>query len=316
MTIRKMKQADEIRIHRKWLRNSQSSTLPDRYVENPFRHNLSNNRKLRFKDLVRLLKIFYKIEQKYYQFLLNEDGDISTFQKYIVKEVIANYPFKCFNHHLYSIPLSRAGDQNWQNWIKSLYKSAQSPKLSKQPLIKIISTMSFLERKKIRESRLKCLAEVLNCIYQLFHKRLVITNINGRKHYNHPIYGDRLPMLAYVGQHIIRFFPFKDVPYWSKSAFASSTGRKIVPEHWTPITFFRDILILDLPPNVKMNTRLWFKILKKYYRVVYITENEDSRLNSTKGPHGVSYKTKRPASAYKNLIIRINNHNDFERFHS
>ena len=68
----------------------------------------------------------------------------------------------------------------------------------------------------------------------------------------------------------------------------------ITYEHWTPISFFRDIFDFE----THLTSSDFYNILLKYYRIVRITKDENKSLDE-------KYKTTRPTIAYDELRIKI-----------
>lgn len=142
------------------------------------------------------------------------------------------------------------------------------------------------------------------------------------------LYGDEF--LAFVGNCVIRDWPGKDFPFFSKRAHslvcefmngkslscspptnqeihawlkkasrntnnATNLRRSFVYEHWTPISFFRDVFA-----NFEdLSEEDFFQILSTHYRVVWILKEEDNRLTQAK------FRSNRPNGAYENIDIPI-----------
>lgn len=141
-------------------------------------------------------------------------------------------------------------------------------------------------------------------------------------------YGDSI--LAFIGQNLTRGWPWTDIPFHSVAAWnlikqysneCNPTGlydneikddyfknlRKkekggkapIVYEHWTPMSFFRDVFIIAKIESMTLNKSDFLTLLIRNYRVVRITAEEDNLLESN------GFKTNRPLTAYENLGIQI-----------
>ncbi len=133
-------------------------------------------------------------------------------------------------------------------------------------------------------ARMDDLASILYNIYELYKK-------------NPDMYGER--MFAFVGNSIVREWPYKDPIFTSEAAFdiinnhgcyeqfvslpgdvarksfnAASSSLRF--EHWTPITFFRDIFSFDMNLSVED----FAQALKQNYRTVWVTKEEDNRINN------------------------------------
>jgi hypothetical protein len=62
------------------------------------------------------------------------------------------------------------------------------------------------------------------------------------------IYGEKHALSAFLGQHIIRHFPFKEeIKFESVAAKKQDKKDKFIYKHWTPISFFRDLIWLNQP---------------------------------------------------------------------
>lgn len=72
---------------------------------------------------------------------------------------------------------------------------------------------------------------------------------------------------------------------------------KIVREHDSPISLFRDLLI----DRKYLSTEEWMYVLLRYHRIVTITKNEDKKLRRGRG--GRNWKSNRPLNAYKRCKI-------------
>ena len=141
------------------------------------------------------------------------------------------------------------------------------------------------------------------------------------------LYGDLL--LAFIGDDLVRDWPWKDFPFTSKAAKKvfekheikfdivglmdadigniatklksnlKEANREIRYEHWTPIAFFRDIFVIAQERGITLNKDIFYNLLVINYRTVRITKEEDSRLNKA------GYRSNRPISAYEELGIDI-----------
>jgi hypothetical protein len=81
----------------------------------------------------------------------------------------------------------------------------------------------------------------------------------------------------------------------SVSAAAAMPGTKVIPEHDSPISFFRDVVL-----SAKMLTvDDWTYLLATCLRVKTIVSNENRRLNKKK------WKQNRPVDAYRHPDVDI-----------
>ncbi len=134
------------------------------------------------------------------------------------------------------------------------------------------------------------------------------------------LYGDRF--LAFVGNEFLKNWPWKDFQFTSVKAHnlmgTNTTGKYnfelpanvvlsgITYEHWTPVSFFRDVF--DLGNNLTVND--FYELLINYYRIVRITKNEDQQLNN------LGFKSCRPVTAYADAGIEIFEIDLWNRFYS
>jgi hypothetical protein len=147
------------------------------------------------------------------------------------------------------------------------------------------------------------LAETLKVVYDIYHS-------------NGPLYSDRL--LAFVGNEIVREWSWTDFPFTSVAAqniIGQVTPYNITGlynfeitdpavtqilselhyEHWTPISFFRDVF-----PQIKgLTVQDFFEILICNYRVVRITHAENRILSQ------MQFGQVRPVNAYQLAGITV-----------
>lgn len=162
------------------------------------------------------------------------------------------------------------------------------------------------------KKRFEHLSEVLALLYKIYRE-------------NKSLYGDRF--LAFVGNEVVREWPWKDFPFISKAAYdeirATDSNTKVTGllaadisdhkiktvlknlryEHWTPISFFRDVFDLD----ESLTQKDFYYLLINYYRVVWITKDEDKLINRRN-------KTTRSISCYEDLGIVIEDEKYWEYF--
>ncbi|WP_285765383.1 hypothetical protein [Biformimicrobium ophioploci] len=151
--------------------------------------------------------------------------------------------------------------------------------------------------------RMSHLAEVLALLHKIYFE-------------NEELYGDRF--LAFVGNEVVREWPWKDYPFISQAAlhllqecesYSDISGRlpfevkdrgireifkKLRYEHWTPISFFRDVFHSHEP----LDKSTYYHLLINFYRVVWITREEDDLLNK-------KHRSWRPSKTYEELGIEI-----------
>lgn len=162
------------------------------------------------------------------------------------------------------------------------------------------------------QKRMSHLAEVLELLHKIYAE-------------NTELYGDRF--LAFVGNEVVREWPWKDFPFISKKALELLEGgdsyqdisgrlpyevkdkttrevfKKLRYEHWTPISFFRDVFHSHQP----LDKSTYYHLLINYYRIVWITREEDDLLNK-------KHRSWRPSKTYEELGIDIVPHDTWSKF--
>ena len=140
-----------------------------------------------------------------------------------------------------------------------------------------VNQLGNTERYNNVKKRLKDLSKILYSLYEIYKA-------------DPELYGEEF--LAFVGDKVIRRWPWKDIEFSSKEAQNPLTKKTY--EHWTPISFFRDMFQLQ-----NITTEHFYYALLHYYRVVSISKDEDKKLRTLK------YKTTRPVTAYSDAAIQI-----------
>ena len=181
-------------------------------------------------------------------------------------------------------------------------------KMSKRPSCDLSDGVlkSDFELAQNIQKRMSHLAEVLALLHKIYFE-------------NTELYGDKF--LAFVGNEVVREWPWKDFPFISEKALellAQSESYKDISgklpfeikdkntkeafknlryEHWTPISFFRDVFHSHEP----IDESTYYHLLVSFYRVVWITQEEDSQLNKM-------HRSWRPSNTYEQLGIKIVSH--------
>ena len=192
--------------------------------------------------------------------------------------------------------------------IRQLWESQKTKniKYSKRPIKDKLDDrlIDHLDRFENVKLRLKDLSKFLVLFYDLYKDK-------------YDLYGDEL--LAFIGDKVIRQWPWKDFPFTSIEAQNllgdnSITGltkndsdfKELKPilnqlryEHWTPLSFFRDAFIIAKENNLKLTDIDFYDLLIENYRIVWITKEEDSK------KLGGKYKSKRTEKTYDELGIKI-----------
>lgn len=155
-------------------------------------------------------------------------------------------------------------------------------------------------RLELVRARLRDLATVLEVLYVIHCRK------DG-------LYDDNF--LAFVGDKVIRGWPGKDFPFYSEeaAAIAEAAGFHLEagitrlpkplagllhPEHWTPISFFRDVFDMGREGKVSLTADDFYELLVHYYRVVWISQPEMKKLDRKN-------RTARTAETYDRLGIIV-----------
>jgi hypothetical protein len=127
------------------------------------------------------------------------------------------------------------------------------------------------------------------------------------------LYGD--DYLAFVGDKVIRGWPGKDFPFYSVEAAAAAAELGVAlaagqidlpndlkaqlhPEHWTPISFFRDVFDVAKREKLVLERSHFYELLVHYYRVVWITKKEQGKLDKR-------HRSARETKTYDDLGITV-----------
>jgi hypothetical protein len=180
-------------------------------------------------------------------------------------------------------------DKFRSNWKK------RQLKYSIRPQVDIINGVKKPNKDLLEniDLRIKDLSEVLELLFKIYKK-------------NKNLYGDAF--LAFVGNEVIREWPWKDFPLTSVKARPfldnfntgitknelNNISKNLHYEHWTPISFFRD-LFDNFDTLTKEN---FYYALTKYYKVVWLEKEESKPLNG-------QYRSTRPVDIYQKLKIEI-----------
>ena len=172
---------------------------------------------------------------------------------------------------------------------------------------------------KLTKHPLKSYTELFNnilCRYLALAQRLNELFIYYK--HNEILYGERF--LAFVGNSVIREWPLKDFPFTSEKAQSKidevgkynitgllksdinkdnrellSVLKSLRYEHWTPLAFFARIL----KQYDSISIEDFFEILYFNYRVVWITKEENDKLND------LGLKSHRPIEGYEEAGIEV-----------
>ncbi len=241
-------------------------------------------------------------EKKYNDYKLFRSGknnDLNTYFKYLKTDLLANFPFTKID-----APITKKCKETWPEWWRN-FEAVDESKRNNW----FKPTLAYTEENmlRVRYLRLRSLAKIAHTIDVIQNQDLKNHGLSIDKsgkicESNSLAFGTKKALSAYLGQWIIRKFPFKDYPFYS-SKLVEQKQQKIIYEHYTPMSFFRDLIWAKDFENKKFvfseNTKVfsveeWLSIFWHCYRTVYISKNEDDNLTE-KG-----WRSRRPYNAYTN----------------
>jgi hypothetical protein len=278
-----------------WLGKRYKTNNPSGYVKSPLyksEEQTETYRKVRLEHLSELLELIYENYLAQEKFLDLSDVEKKRFKKYIYSEIIYNYPYKCFKNIAKEDVIIDKNLPGYADWLDEVFTYKNSVRTGHNK----INAVSALHKVR-REIMLKYFVAVV----AHFINKIQVEDIKSNKAEDY-IYGTKHALSAFLGQHIIRKFPFKEGIVFSSQAVVVDGPQRVIYEHWTPISFFRDLIWINEPnskePKV-YSVDEWFRMLKFAYRTVVVSKEEDDRLNTGK------YKSRRPFNAYQLVGIDI-----------
>jgi hypothetical protein len=239
----------------------------------------------RLSHLEQLTQIIYEdlsCRPEYYQSGKKSNQD--AFKKYVTKSVRIPFPYP---QDRKDEDIGKEERVQWVNQTKFY------------PTINNKSTDDDYEKFcELRFNKLLLLARVCNFIDKIQvqdykENKIVIDHLGAlRGNTDSLLYGEKHSLSAYLGQWIIRLFPFKDYHgfYSEKYGEEEGSGKKVVYEHFTPMSFFRDLIWFkgkrddkyifdwDNDEHKAYNVEEWLSFLWYRYRTVLILECEDKEL--------------------------------------
>ena len=294
-----------------WLGKKHKTNNPRGYVFEPDYKDpvlTIKYRDIRLGHLNQLLELIYENYLAHGVKLDLNPVEQKRFKRYVYTEIIYNFPYKCFKDSNKEHLQSEKKLIGFDEWIEDILTYKIETKTGNN---------KYTDNKALLETRRDVIlrhfvAEVAHFINKLQVEDLA-ENINKPEDL---VYGKKHALSAFLGQHIIRLFPFKEeIKFQSQSVFETKPKKKVY-EHWTPISFFRDLIWIEQPDTGKpklFSPEEWFKILKYSFRTIVISKDEDNKLNQNK------YKSKRPFSAYNHEKVNIQvcekDKSDWERLH-
>jgi len=263
---------------------------------------------LRRKDFYELEKIIndeLKRNPEYYQSgkLSNQDA----FRKYINKCV--KIPF-IRSEQVKSIGFEKSTNVQWTNH-----------QIPYPPINNNSTEDDYRKFCEIRFNKILLLAKVCHFIDQIqvddYRKNEVAICFDGKlEGKTHSLlYGKDHALSAYLGEWIVRRFPFKDYKGFVSQEHDIQKRKRadVVYEHFTPMTFFRDLIWFKCKSGDKAifdwknlehrayNVEEWLSFLWYRYRTVSLLKSEDEELTNNKE------KSRRSEGniAYANAGIKI-----------
>ena len=259
-------------------------------------------------------------EAKYNDYKLFRSGannDLNTYFKYLKKDLLANFPFTKID-----ALSARKCKETWPEWWRH-FEAVDENKRNNWTN----PTLTYIEENmlQVRYLRLRSLAKIAHTIDVIQNQDLKNYGLRIDKsgkicESNSLAFGTKKALSAYLGQWIIRKFPFKDYPFYS-SKIVEQKHQDIIYEHYTPMSFFRDLIwakdFTDEGFVFSENTKVfsveeWLSIFWHCYRTVYILKEEDDKLTEQR------YRSRRPYNAYttKQTKIIVQNKPLWEKMHA
>ncbi len=311
-------------LQENWFKSKHPKNNPRGYAEiNQYKANIEheNFQSQRIKDLLQLLKIIYldlSRDTDLYKSGVSKSTD--AFEKYLLTDVIQCFPFFAIDKVLLKQHLSES-ENDFIIWVDQLFNKNKTrvqwnpvfidyPKISNQSDPNDLSEFTALRQKRILQ-----LAKICTFIDELQFRDYVLNEIKinrfGKLSGNIEglVYGEKHILSAYLGQFLIRKYPFKDYKGFYSQLWENNS--KSVYEHFTPISFFRDLIwvkqsnmhseyLFDFESDScrVFQPEEWFSFLWYRYRTIFIHTDEDKELN-------LKFKSRRPAGdiSYQKIAI-------------
>jgi hypothetical protein len=301
------------------------------YQERSSQETLEATRNGRIRDLLNLLKIIHSfMKENTDLFRSGPSNTTHAFDKYVFNHVVV--PFPNYSVDMFAVlKQDPALDEAFRSWIVGLENPKKRvkwvPLCTPYPaILDDHSSMDVFYAVKYR--RFLLLAKICHFLDDLqvndYGACNVLIDSQGRFEkgvLDQLKYGQYHALSAYLGQHIVRCFPFKDFHGFKSSLCAenqcNTTGKHpTIYEHYTPMSFFRDLIwykrkgsaqALEAPifdwkdcPQA-YSERQWLEILWYRYRTITICTCEDDLLNKA------GFRSRRPEGnvAYEKVGIQI-----------
>jgi hypothetical protein len=319
-------------INTLWCASEHPKNNPKEY--NVLENNSPEHALVRKNHLIQLLTIIYDYihePNNIDYFKSHKDDSLDAFNKYVKSRVIDYYPYE---EEVLSenYVIDNVKESEFKIWLLNLF-TISSKRVSWQPKLDLNEFSDSQDLKAnsdkildIRLKRLHLLSKICCFLDEIQTKdyqaaNVIILSEKGEitGYIDKLAYGHKHILSAYLGQHIVRMFPFKDFNHFKSTALLENLYPKTVYEHFTPMSFFRDLIWVKPQTTTSnlfdesskpYNERQWLSILWYAFRTIYITEKQDKEyLNK-------GYKSRRLFSTYDKLELQIHNKTCWDYFHS
>jgi len=322
MKIKIYQEKDLESMQLNWSKSRHSKNNPKGYYELPKLQSEDKDLKAknsRIQDLIGLLEILFDcFQQKADYFLCGSNMDSDAFYKYVLVDIIGSYPYKDFNNEI----LDFITNPLLKEWVREIFtkkdcKVSWLPLKKEFPKLSKIDEDGFNQLLETRYDRFLVLAQLCNYIDSVQYKdykenqiiidsegKFVFGNVYGLK------YGDKHSLSAFLGQFLLRKFPFKDITEFHSTNWKK--GKKMVFEHYTPMSFFRDLIWVknlskdssylfhyDMEFSLPLPVAGWLSVLWHLYRTIKISNEENLRLDN------FGYRMRRPYNVYEHESVNI-----------
>jgi len=310
-------------IQTNWWNSPHSKTNPKGYYVTPNYQNVADKKyalEKRILDLISLIEIIYEWNQKKPDYFIsgqkmNNDGLF----KYILNNIIKAFPFNGYSREI----IEHISNPSLKDWAEEIFRMHDRkvnwiPVKIEYPKLLTIDSEDLNKLMQIRFDRFHLLSQLCHQIdsfqYEDYLRNQIVINSKGKfinGNLDGLVYGYKHGLSAFLGQYIIRKFPFKDITEFHSAGWEKG---KEVYEHFTPMSFFRDLIwVKNLTKEnseayvfhfeEKFSSPLplenWLSILWHLYRTIKISDSENKRLDK-KG-----YRMRRPYNAYVESEIEI-----------
>lgn len=311
-------------IQTNWWNSPHSKTNPKGYYIAPNYKNVSDEKYAQLKrilDLISLIEIIYEWDQNKPDYFIsgqkmNNDGLL----KYILNDIIKAFPFNGYSREI----IEHISNPSLKDWVEEIFRMNDRkvnwiPVKIGYPKLFSIDSEDLNKLLQIRFDRFHLLSELCHQIdniqYEDYLRNQIVINSKGKfinGNLDGLVYGYKHSLSAFLGQCIVRKFPFKDITEFHSTGWKK--GDKMVYEHYTPMSFFRDLIWVkniakDISePHVfnfeeKFSSPLphvhWLSILWHLYRTIKISHFENLKLDNN------GYRMRRPYNVYGESIIDI-----------